>query len=93
MTEPNYEWDEAKRQTNLAKHGVNFAAMEAFEWGTAVIDLDDSQEEERWIAKGFIGEVLHLVVYTERGNTIRIISLRKARLRERKSYAKSRQQG
>lgn len=93
MTEPNYEWDETKRQTNLTKHGVDFAAMEAFEWGTAVIGLDDSQEEERWIAKGFIGEVLHLVVYTEHGNTIRIISLRKARPRERKSYAKSRQQG
>ena len=36
-----YEWDEGKRQANLAKHGVDFADMDAFEWDTAVIDVED----------------------------------------------------
>ena len=35
-----YEWDEGKRQANLAKHGVDFADMDAFEWDTAVINVD-----------------------------------------------------
>ena len=37
-----YEWDEVKRKANIAKHGVDFAAMDAFEWNTAVIELDDN---------------------------------------------------
>ena len=87
--ELKYEWDEAKRAANIAKHGVDFTAMEAFEWETAAIELDDN-EEERWTAKGFIGVRLHVVVYTERGESVRIISLRKARPREERSYAEDR---
>ena len=87
---PVYEWDEGKRRFNIAKHGVDFTAMEAFEWDTAMVEPDDHEGEYRWTAKGFIGAVLHLVVYTERGNRTRIISLRKARPTERKHYAENR---
>ena len=45
--------------------------------------------EPRWIAIGFIGAVLHLVVFTERGDNIRIISLRKATRREARTYVES----
>ena len=65
--QPAYEWDEVKRGSNRAKHRVDFTALEAFEWDTAIIELDDYPEEERWNAIGFIGLVLHFVVYTERG--------------------------
>lgn len=70
--EPEYEWDSAKRRANRAKHRVDFTAMEAFEWDTAVI-----------------GVVLYLVVYTERGNNVRIISLRKATKKEAIDYAET----
>ena len=84
-----YEWDEVKRRSNRAKHRVDFTALEAFEWDTAIIELDDYPEEERWNAIGFIGLVLHFVVYAERGDRIRIISLRKADRKEISKYAEA----
>ncbi len=84
-----YEWDGNKRRINVVKHGVDFAAMEQFEWDTAVVDFDNNHPEPRWIAKGFIGDVLHLVVYTERGDRIRIVSLRKATTKEMRDYAQT----
>ncbi len=84
-----YEWDEVKRQANLAKHGVDFADMVAFEWDTAVIDVDEDHAEPRWIAIGLIGALLYSVVFTERGDNIRIISLRKATRREARNYVES----
>ena len=49
----------------------------------------DSNDEMRYLAIGYIGDVLHTVIYTERGNRIRIISLRKASNDERGRYAQS----
>ena len=90
-TEPVYEWDEVKRRSNIAKHGVDFTEMASFAWDTAAGILDDRYEEPRWIAIGFIGTRLHVAVYTVRSGIIRIISLRKANGREERGYAKSRQ--
>ena len=52
--------------------------MEAFGWDTAIVNPDDRNSEPRWVAYGFIGVRLYVVVFTERGDNIRIISLRKA---------------
>ncbi len=60
-----------------------------YEWDTAVIDFDNNHPEPRWIATGFIGDIQHLVVYTERGDRIRIISLRKATPKEMRDYART----
>ncbi len=84
-----YEWDEAKRQSNLAKHRVDFTAMADFEWDTAVTSDSPRHGEWRWIARGFIGRVLHSVVYALRGNSVRVISLRKATRKEIEVYAQS----
>ena len=84
-----YEWDEDKRRGNLAKHGVDFHRMDAFEWDTAVIDPDKDHDEHRWTAAGFIGPELHVVVFTERGDNIRVISLRKATRREALRHAEN----
>ncbi len=81
-----YEWDESKRRSNLAKHRVDFTAITHFEWDTAVIESDERHDEPRWVAKGFIGTVLHTVVFTEREDTLRIISLRKATRKEARGY-------
>jgi hypothetical protein len=83
-----FEWDEAKRTTNLAKHGIDFEMVRSFDWETAVRSLDnrrDYGESRRW-AFGLIGERLHLLVYTERADRIRIISLRKANGKEQIAY-------
>lgn len=82
-----YEWDEAKRRVNLAKHDVDFGRVSDFEWDTAVIDPETDHAEPCWTANGFIGPVPYVVVYTERGDNLRIISLRKATRREALRYA------
>ncbi|MGP1613933.1 MAG: BrnT family toxin [Pollutimonas bauzanensis] len=79
-----YDWNEAKRRANVAKHGVDFSDAPAFEWADAVVELDIRQNygEMRWIAFGPIGRRLHVMVYVERDGGIRLISLRKANQRE-----------
>ena len=84
-----YEWDEAKSRSNLDKHRVDFEAIYRFEWRTATYDFDDHHDEPRYIARGFIGVVLHTVVYTERGDNRRIISLRKSSPEEIREYAQT----
>ena len=84
-----YEWDEDKRHVNLAKHGVDFGRMEAFEWDTALVVPEKDHDEPRWIAKGFIGPVLHVAVFAERGDSARIISLRRATKREALQHVES----
>lgn len=86
-----FEWDEGKRVANLAKHGVDFPAAEQFAFEDAIVEPDDRRDygEAREIAIGRIGDRLHVLVYTRRGEAIRIIGLRKANAREVKRYEKS----
>ena len=84
-----YEWDEAKRRSNQAKHEIDFASIHDFEWDSAQIAPSVGHGELRWTANGYIGSRLHMAVYTKRGNSIRIISLRKANLREIRKYAQT----
>ena len=84
-----YEWDERKRQMNLVKHRVDFAAMESFDWDSALEFMDSRHVEPRWVAIGYIDLQLHTVVYTERDDLVRIISLRRATPREQRHYAEA----
>lgn len=83
-----YEWHPAKADVNLTKHGVPMKMVFRFEWDTALERIDARYEynEVRCTAVGFIGERLHVMVFTRRGPNIRIISLRKANRREVKLY-------
>lgn len=83
-----FTWDEGKRAANLAKHGVDFIAAENFDFGSAlvVVDRREDYRELREIALGFIGMRLHVMVFTRRGDGLRIISLRKANKREERYY-------
>lgn len=83
-----YEWDEAKRRENLRKHGVDFAIVEGFAWEQSIIfeDVRERYLELRWVAFGPIGDRLYALVFTERGDVTRVISLREATKRERKLY-------
>jgi len=88
-----FEWDEAKNEINLRKHGLDFADGPEIFNGPMLVQLDTRQEygEERWIGIGFIQNRVVVMVYTERdnGETIRIISLRKALKYERKRFEES----
>jgi uncharacterized DUF497 family protein len=85
----SFEWDDNKRRLNLRKHRVEFAdAVSAFDDPAAItIPDDESEEEERLatLATDLFGRIL-VVVYTWRGDNIRLISARKANARERKEY-------
>ena len=85
-----FEWDEAKEAINIRKHGVDFdEAAETFydALGLELSDKEHSDPEERFIrlGKSRRGRIL-VTVFTERGETIRIISSRRATRREVKSY-------
>jgi uncharacterized protein len=86
-----FEYDPKKAKTNWQKHGVSFAEAEmVFFDPLAIHDLDpDSITEERFIAVG-IGNagLLLVVVYTLRGEVIRLISARRATKQEIKAYEK-----
>ena len=83
-----YEWDEAKRQANLRKHGVDFAEVEGFLWEYSISSEDRLGEygEQRMVSIGPIGLRLYVLVWTARGDLVRVISLRPANGPERKRH-------
>ena len=85
----NFEWDEAKSNQCFEQRGFDFAHVaHAFLDSKRVIRADQRHEygEERLQMLGQVqGRVFH-VVFTMRGITIRIISARKANLREVNDY-------
>jgi len=83
-----YDWDPAKAEANLIKHGVLMNAVERFDWRTAVVRFDEahSASENRYIAMGLIDGRLHVMSWTPRGAAIRVIGLRKANKREMERY-------
>jgi uncharacterized DUF497 family protein len=84
-----FEWDPRKAAANARKHGIQFAdAVPALEDERAITVRDDVHgKEERWLTVGMdaLGRVL-TVVYTWRGNTVRMISARPATQNERRKY-------
>jgi uncharacterized DUF497 family protein len=89
----SFEWDRAKAKSNLAKHGVDFAdAVSALE-DEAALTIEDpaSAGERRWVTLGMdlLGRIL-VVVYTWRGDRIRVISARQATAQERRQYGHTR---
>ena len=81
-----YEWAEEKREETLRVRGVDFDSMDHFDWDTALTRQSDRTGETRWSSIGYIGERLYHVVWTRRGVSTRIISLRKANARESAIY-------
>jgi uncharacterized DUF497 family protein len=84
-----YEWDEEKRRENAYKHTIDFTEIHAFEWDTALYNSNDTHDELRWVVTSYIHDRLYTVVYTERSNRKRIISLRRASKREERDYAQA----
>ena len=89
----SFEWDESKAKSNLAKHGVSFEEASTVCGDPLSLTIPDpahSQAEDRSIVLGQSHQrKLLVVVHTERGDNIRIISARRASRGERKSYEES----
>lgn len=80
-------WDEAKRRSNLAKHGVDLADADRFEFNFALVEEDrDVRGEQRFRAIGWIDDRLCYLIYTVRGDETHVISLREADKKERRRY-------
>ena len=71
-------------RANQEKHGVSFEDVHRFDWGSAIEaeDVRYDYGELRMQALGLIDNRLHVLVYTMRSNSIRVISLRKANRRD-----------
>jgi len=87
-----YEWDARKARKNIHKHGVSFEeAITVFQDKFSLTKDDPlhSEKEERYIDIGRSKNgTLLVVVYTEHGENIRIISCRNATPAERTTYEK-----
>lgn len=86
-----FEWDDEKARANIKKHGIDFetaARVFADENRLEIYDEVHSETEDRYITIGMIDNVacVVMVVYTERGEAVRLISARKATSQERRMY-------
>ena len=87
-----FEWNQTKAASNQKKHGISFEeAMSVFydEFAIQFFDEENSEKENRFLMLGLSNEARVLIVChceREAGNTIRIISARKATKSECKYY-------
>jgi uncharacterized protein len=80
--------DPRKDKLNIAKHGISLNKTSELDFDTAIVMQDNRHNygEKRYNATGLIGNRLYVLTFTQRGKGIRVISLRKANMRERKKY-------
>lgn len=84
-------YDPQKNESNMAKHGVSMKDAASFEWESAIMweDVRKDYGEARMAAIGYIGVRLYVMVFVDREDARRIISLRKANNREVLYYAQA----
>ena len=85
-----FEWNDDKAASNLSKHGVSLEEAKTVFDDPLYVDFydpDHSENENRYLIVGESDRGRLLIVsYTERGNTIRLISAREVTRNERKAY-------
>jgi uncharacterized DUF497 family protein len=86
-----FEWDENKARTNFLKHGIQFAeATAAFDDINALVEADQSHSQDeprqRLVGARPSGHLIAVIFTIRSGASIRIISARTAKRRERKVY-------
>jgi len=85
------EFDPAKDAVNRDKHGMSLGDAARIDWDTAVTWQDTRIDygEARMSGLGYLGERLYSVIFVDRGDIRRVISLRKANKREERTYARA----
>jgi uncharacterized DUF497 family protein len=82
-----FEYDETKSRANLAKHGIDFAAVQVLWDDPRFVEVPARTEgEPRSLVLGEINGKMWSAVVTERGGRIRIISARRSRPQEVRIY-------
>lgn len=83
-----YEWDNNKNQKNIERHGIDFQDAYLIFEQPILVKVDNRKDygEKRLIGLGILFEVVVVIVFTNRGNAIRVISIRRANKNERKIY-------
>ena len=81
-------YDPRKNETNIRKHGIPLKFAANLDWSELMsyVDTRADYKEVREVGFGIINERLYCIVLTQRGNSMHIISIRKANKREVKSY-------
>jgi uncharacterized DUF497 family protein len=81
-----FEWDEQKAEANIAKHKIDFEDAIGIFYEPVIVRQSDRNSEKRWVAIGELASCLIAVIYTLRGQSIRVISARRARKNEESEY-------
>ncbi len=81
-----FEWDEEKQLSNLAKHGLDFEDVARFFENKPILLPTHRNEELRFVATGLLDNRFISVIITMRVSVIRIISMRRARDAEISHY-------
>lgn len=85
----DFEWDDAKAESNLAKHGIPFVEAIGVFADARIILVETARVEDGEQRQKAIGQIvgrLFTVVFTMRGGTCRIISARQANVSEERVY-------
>lgn len=85
------DFDPKKSKKNAAERGLPFEKAIDLDWATAVIipDARRTYPEPRFVAVGYLDGRLHLVCFTPIEDGLRIISFRKANIREARKHGKT----
>jgi uncharacterized DUF497 family protein len=84
-----YEWDDRKRTENLEKHGLDFADADLVyeaDFKVTLFSAPEGRRETRLVDLAKAGGVVVALIYTMRGGTVRCISMRRAKRKERRIY-------
>ena len=83
-----FEWDENKRKANIEKHGIDFVdAVKIFDgFISSQEDMRSDYGEKRYVTIGLLEGIEIAVIHTPRDEKERIISVRRARIKERERY-------
>jgi uncharacterized DUF497 family protein len=84
------DFDSDKNDKNIRERSLSFELAIDFDWPTAIVSEDTRKyySERRFVAVGYLGRRLHVLCFTPITGGIRVISFRKANLRETRKYDK-----
>lgn len=85
-----FEYDEAKSRSNLEKHGIDFEEAQGLWLDEHLISMNvEHKGEKRNMAVAHYAGSYWAAIYTERDGKVRLISVRRATMTERKLYDKA----
>lgn len=85
-----FEYDPDKSSSNLQKHGIDFERAQLLWRDPNALEIQAKSDiESRYALIGKIEEIIWIAFYTYRGNSVRLISVRRTRENEKRIYDES----